>query len=81
MITVQKIAEYSNGILTVNNEAVTCSVTIEKYFSQFLEQFSQLAFLRNEMNQCKENILRALKSKKKYTVIDFNDGILIYNKN
>lgn len=68
------VAEYDghNGKLTINNEIANYSVTTKKYLNQFLDRFSQL-------NNYRDEIKKAIKSNKKYTVIDFY-GISIYNE-
>lgn len=68
------VAEYvgEKGKLTINNEIARYSITTKKYLNQFLDRFSQL-------NGYREVIKKAIKSDKKYTVIDFY-GISIYNE-
>lgn len=68
------VAEYvgEKGKLTINNEIARYSITTKKYLNQFLDRFSQL-------NGYLEVIKKAIKSDKKYTVIDFY-GISIYNE-
>lgn len=71
------VAEYNsyNGKLTINNKIASYSVTTKKYLNQFLDRFSQL-------NNYRDEIKKAIKSGKKYTVIDFrySYGISIYNE-
>lgn len=71
------VAEYNNdnGRLIINNELANCSVTTKKYLNQVLDRFSQL-------NGHREEIKKAIKSDKKYTVIDlrYSYGISIYNE-
>lgn len=68
------VAEYvgEKGKLTINNEIARYSITTKKYLNQFLDRFSQL-------NGYREVIKKAIKSDKKYTVIDFY-GTSIYNE-
>lgn len=68
------VAEYvgEKGKLTINNEIARYSITTKKYLNQFLDRFSQL-------NGYREEIKKAIKSDRKYTVIDFY-GISIYNE-
>lgn len=67
------VAEYvgEKGKLTINNE-IANSVTTKNYLNQFLDRFIQL-------NGYREEIKKAIKSDKKYTVIDFY-GISVYNE-
>lgn len=72
------VAEYvgEKGKLTINNEIANC-VTTKKYLNKFLDRFIQLH------SGHREEIKKAIKSHKKYTVIDFRYiyGISIYNEN
>ena len=71
------VAEYDgySGKLTINNEIANYSITTKKYLNQFLDRFSQL-------NGHREEIKKAIKSYKKYTVIDFyGNGISVYTEN
>ena len=71
------VAEYDgyNGKITINNEIANYSITTKKYLNQFIDRFSQL-------NNYREEIKKAIKSGKKYTVIDFrySYGISVYNE-
>ena len=69
------VAEYNNdsGLLTINNELANCSVTTKKYLNQVLDRFSQL-------NRHREEIKKAIKSGKKYTVISNYGCISIYTE-
>lgn len=70
------VAEYDgyNGKLTINNEIARYSITTKKYLNQFLDRFSQL-------NGYREVTQKAIKSGRKYTVIDFyGNGVSVYNE-
>lgn len=74
------VAEYvgEKGKLTINNEIARCSITTKKYLNQFLDRFIQLH------SGHREEIKKAIKSDKRYTIIDFygsNYGISVYNEN
>ena len=71
------VAEYvgEKGKLTINNKIAEYSITTKKYLNQFLDRFIQL-------NKYREEIKKAIKSYKKYTVIDFyGNGISVYTEN
>ena len=71
------VAEYDSysGKLTINNEIAEYSRTTKKYLNRFLDRFIQL-------NNYREEIKKAIKSYKKYTVIDFyGNGISVYTEN
>ena len=69
------VAEYvgEKGKLIINNEIANYSVTTKKYLNQFLDRFSQLN------DRYREQVKKAIKSDKRYTVIDFY-GISVYNE-
>ena len=68
------VAEYvgEKGKLIISNEIANYSITTKKYLNQFLDRFSQL-------NNYREEIKKAIKIDKRYTVIDFY-GMSIYNE-